>query len=438
MAGLGKPLVLDSTGLAPAASYENPEQRNGVVADSRAKVGAIAALRRYLAQDERLWGWSYFKLLHKDEADWGLIDRRKVEDGTVTTGHQLGLDNLFPGSVYTVTVDAQDGVPVTVSFSTLPPPPETDRPPLLTVQRPGYGHQLVPPGGELSITWQDEDPDDEAAIALYYDADDAGCDGTLIVEGLSEESATDFYTWTLPALPTGSYYLYGLIDDGTNPVECDYSPGRFVPSTETLEAVLAPGAIAVDGRLDEAAWFYADPMTYALHGSQDDASTATVRALWDADYLYLGFEVEDGQVETAASDWDDDSVSLLLNNGELRCRQDVGGSGEGDCERALSLPACTTLDDPADTDCGYTVEMRMRWARARITANRGDIVPADLLAVDHDGKPGAAWNDPAVDFSKRSWDGDGSVDSTGRSLSLISLCDRWPCIWLPLALRGRQ
>ena len=111
---------------------------------------------------------------------------------------------------------------------------------------------------------------------------------------------------------------------------------------------------------------------------------------------------------------------------------DVGGSGEGDCERALYLPPCTTLDETGDTDCGYTVEMRIRWARARITANGGDIVPADLLSVDHDGYPGGAWDDPGTLFSKVSWDGDASVETTGRSLTPVTPEFQ---ISLPLGLR---
>ena len=448
LAALGKPFILDATGFAPAASYANSNQRNGIVEDSRAKVGAITALQRTLARDTRLQGWSYFKLLHKDEADWGLIDRRRFESDSASSDHQLTLTDLFPGTVYTFTLRAGDAASGPYTFSTDPLPPQTDALPTLTISSPAYGHQLVAPGSELTITWLDDDPDDDATISLYYDRDDTGCDGTPIVEGLSEDSGLDAYTWTVPLdLLASSYTIYGIIADGTNPAECDYSPARFVNSTVTLQVSPAAQSITLDGQLDDPAWADVEPLTYAVHAGQPDGTTATVRALWDGDDLTLGFEVHDTQVETADQDWDDDSVSLILDNGALifdngesvidygafRCRQDVGGSGEGDCERALYLPPCTTLDEEGDTDCGYTVEMRIRWARARITANNGDIVPADLLSVDHDGNPGGAWNDPGTQFSKVSWDGDASVETTGRSLTLITPEFH---IWLPLVLRG--
>jgi hypothetical protein len=349
----------------------------------------------------------------------------------------LTLTDLFPATPYTFTVQAGDTTSGAYTFTTSAAPTETDVSPLITITRPLYGHELVPAGSQLVITWQDDDPDDDANIELCYDADDAGRDGTTIVDGLSEDSSTDVYTWTLPvALPTGSYYIYGGITDGTNPIECDYSSGRFVPSTETLEVVPARGTITVDGVVDEPIWQCAIPLTYAIHTSQTDVTTATVRALWDRDCLYVGFAVEDTQVETADFDWNDDSVSIVFNNGEFKCRHDVGDTGEGECNRVLHLPSCTTLNNPSDADCGYTVEMCIRWSKARITANAGDVIPTDFLSVDHDGNPGAPHDDPGTEFSKLSWDGDGSVDTTGRSITLVSHCGQCQCVWLPIILRA--
>ncbi len=435
LAALGKALVLDSTGFASVASYDDPDQRNGVVAGSWGKVKAIEALRRYLGHDTRLYGWSYFKLLHKDEADWGLIDRRRITDTMTSTTHQLILTDLFPATPYTFTIQAGDTVSGVYTFTTLEPPPQTNLSSLMTVTRPPYGHELEPSGGQLTITWRDDDPDDNATIQLYYDRDDAGCDGTMILDGLYEDSETDSYDWDLPTvLPTGSYYIYGRIDDGTNPAECDYSSGRFVPSTETLEVIPARGDITVDGVMNESIWQCATPLTYAIHISQADLTTATVRALWDQDYLYLGFGVEDAQVETSDQDWNDDGVSVIFNNGGFKCRQDVGGTGEGECDRALHLPSGTTLDNLSDTDRGYTVEMRIQWSKARITANACDVIPTDFLSVDHDGNPGAPYTD--TEFSKLSWDSDGNVDTTGRSITLVGHCGQCHCLWLPIILKA--
>jgi hypothetical protein len=188
--------------------------------------------------------------------------------------------------------------------------------------------------------------------------------------------------------------------------------------------------------MDEPIWQCAIPLTYAIHISQTDVTTATVRAFRDRDYLYVSFDVKDTQVETAALDHNDDSVSIIFNDGMFRCRQDVGGTGEGVCDRILHLPNCTTLDEPSDDDCGYTVEMRIQWSEVPIRANVGNVIPTDFLSVDHDGNPGASYTG-TTEFSKLSWDGDGSVDTTDRSLSLVSHCGQCPCVvWLPIILKA--
>lgn len=65
-----------------------------------------------------------------------------------------------------------------------------------------------------TIAWDDSDPDSNAAISLFYDADKTGANGTLITSGISEDSAINSYVWDTSAVPTGTYYIYGVIDDG--------------------------------------------------------------------------------------------------------------------------------------------------------------------------------------------------------------------------------
>ncbi|MBW2078208.1 MAG: FG-GAP repeat protein [Deltaproteobacteria bacterium] len=79
-----------------------------------------------------------------------------------------------------------------------------------------------------TVQWTDADPDDDAVISLYYDVDNSGQDGTLIVSGLSEDpdgAEDDEYVWDTTEVPDGSYYVYGVIDDGVNDPVVDYSDG---------------------------------------------------------------------------------------------------------------------------------------------------------------------------------------------------------------------
>ena len=78
-----------------------------------------------------------------------------------------------------------------------------------------------------TIQWLDLDPDDDAAISLYYDSDQVGVDGVLIVSGISEDDETDSYMWDTREIPEGRYFIYGTIDDGTNRPAHDYSHGTL-------------------------------------------------------------------------------------------------------------------------------------------------------------------------------------------------------------------
>jgi len=99
-----------------------------------------------------------------------------------------------------------------------------DDPPTITIQAPSG--DVFTNADSFSIHWEDTDPDSNADIALYFDTDQAGEDGLLIVEGLKEDpdGDDDSYLWDITSLPEGSYYIYATITDGTS-TETVYSAG---------------------------------------------------------------------------------------------------------------------------------------------------------------------------------------------------------------------
>jgi len=418
LATLGKPLVIDQTGFA-SEYYKDPGQTNGCVTDKLTKFKAIHILARLLKEKPQLAGWGYFKWLDKvTEANWGLLDEGHVCDPIPVITHTVVLTDLNPGTTYSLTVESDGCISSghVLITTVLPSTKDHSR---ITITAPPYGHAIAE--DDYVIGWVDVDPDSSATITLFYDEDDRGTDGVMITSDLREDDESDVFTWTVPSTLTGAFFVYARVDDGENLPEYDYSSGMLVTSLEQLPVARARGPITIDGALDEAAWLDAQPLIYAIHPPENGDTSATVRALWDDEFLYAGFVVTDTQVEAAVLDWNDDSVSISINNGTFRCRQDVGETGEGECERALQLKP----------DIGFTVEMKVPFTQTRVIPNAGDILPADLLSVDHDGNPGGAWDDPATIFSKISWDGDGSVDTTGRSLLLLP-----PPIFLPLVQKN--
>ncbi|MEW5768420.1 MAG: PKD domain-containing protein, partial [bacterium] len=79
-----------------------------------------------------------------------------------------------------------------------------------------------------TITWQDEEPDADTAISLYYDTDPEGYDGDLIVSGLSEDDETDAYIWDVSSVDTpGVYYVYAKLDNGADYPYYAYAEGSI-------------------------------------------------------------------------------------------------------------------------------------------------------------------------------------------------------------------
>ena len=68
--------------------------------------------------------------------------------------------------------------------------------------------------------------DSDALVSLYYDTNNSGQNGTLIVEGISEDSGVNSYQWNISQVgEEGNYYVYAVISDGVNDPVIRYSAG---------------------------------------------------------------------------------------------------------------------------------------------------------------------------------------------------------------------
>jgi hypothetical protein len=109
-----------------------------------------------------------------------------------------------------------------------------DDPPAIMVVEPSA--PMVTNGANALITWVDSDPDSNADIALYYDTNQTGENGMLIVSGLKEDldgaadtyswnmsglkedldGPADTYPWNMSGVADGTYYVYAAINDASN------------------------------------------------------------------------------------------------------------------------------------------------------------------------------------------------------------------------------
>ncbi|ETR72496.1 MAG: hypothetical protein OMM_01665 [Candidatus Magnetoglobus multicellularis str. Araruama] len=104
----------------------------------------------------------------------------------------------------------------------------------------------------VEITWTGNDIDNNAKISLYYDTDNFGNNGYLIVDGIMEDSGIRSYQWQISEnMQPGNYYIYAQIDDSENAPIFVYSSG-FV-SIENEQAPSCPENVLVsqlDGEIE--------------------------------------------------------------------------------------------------------------------------------------------------------------------------------------------
>ncbi len=78
----------------------------------------------------------------------------------------------------------------------------------------------------IPLNYQASDRDSNATVSLFYDQDGSGANGVEIVSGLSEAAAGS-YNWDIRDVPTGTYYVYAVIDDGLTAPRVSYLPQPF-------------------------------------------------------------------------------------------------------------------------------------------------------------------------------------------------------------------
>ncbi|HDY89888.1 MAG TPA: hypothetical protein ENH82_17440, partial [bacterium] len=136
---------------------------------------------------------------------------------------------------------------------------DSPSPPVLSVSEPDGTGDTVLTGDIYSITYTLADYDDVTTAAFYYDTDNTGLDGTAITGACAAAAEGTGVTcsWDTAGMEGGSYYIYGISDDGVTPPSTAYSAGQVTinvpvspPAYQRIKAINekldAPSAIATD------------------------------------------------------------------------------------------------------------------------------------------------------------------------------------------------
>lgn len=168
---------------------------------------------------------------------------------------------------------------------------------------------------------------------------------------------------------------------------CGSAPRRYT-------CLRTSGPIAVDGRIDDAGW-RAIPWTHPfgdIEGTRRPAPRYRTRAkmAWDAEHLYVAADMEEPHVSAALSErdavvWHDNDLEVFVDpDGDCENYYELefnalntvfdlllvrtyrnGGPARHDWDCAGLRSAVHvegTLNDPADVDRGWSVEMAIPWA----------------------------------------------------------------------------
>jgi hypothetical protein len=184
---------------------------------------------------------------------------------------------------YWIYGDAIDGINPTVQGLS-PGTITINAAPTLSIAQPDGVSDSVVQGASYNITYTLNDADDTVTVAFYYDTNNSGLDGTAISGACATaaEGAGVTCSFDTSSVTPGSYYIYGLADDGVNPQASTYSSGQI-----TITANQAPtlSISEPDGTADNVTEGNAYNITYTLDDVDD---ITTVAFYYDTDTDMLG------------------------------------------------------------------------------------------------------------------------------------------------------
>jgi len=160
------------------------------------------------------------------------------------------LSTGVPYYVYGVASDGVNGAVTAVSAGTL----TVNAAPTLSVTAPDGTGDTIAQNDSYNITYSLADTDNIVTAAFYYDTNNTGLDGIAISGACATaaEGTGASCTWDTTGVTPGSYYVYGITNDGVNSAVSAYSSGtmtinalvttlsNFV-SAEPGNSTIAPG-----------------------------------------------------------------------------------------------------------------------------------------------------------------------------------------------------
>lgn len=156
---------------------------------------------------------------------------RTIDSMTWTGSGATGVMNTTASAI---------GTTVKHAFAVALKPLAANSPPTLSLSQPDGIGDTITSGSSYNITYSLADTDNVVTTAFYYDTDNTGLNGTAITGACAAavEGSGATCSWNTTGYPAGTYYIYGIANDGVNPQVSAYSSGQIT--------IQSTGSLAVD------------------------------------------------------------------------------------------------------------------------------------------------------------------------------------------------
>ncbi|MCL4415127.1 MAG: hypothetical protein M1365_00275 [Actinobacteria bacterium] len=132
-----------------------------------------------------------------------------------------------------------DHVRITVYYTV------TNTSPTLSISEPNGTADTVTAGQSYNITYSLADTEEAVTSAFYYDTNNSGLDGTAISGACATaaEGSGATCSWDTTGVTPGSYYVYGITNDGVNPQVSAYSSGQITINPAVSISITSDGSV---------------------------------------------------------------------------------------------------------------------------------------------------------------------------------------------------
>src|SRR3989338_4960512 len=137
---------------------------------------------------------------------------------------------VTPGTyyVYGISNDGVNPQASAYSLGTITINAAANNPPSINITQPDGVGDTVTVGASYNITYSLSDAEEVVTAAFYYDTNNTGLDGTTITGcGSAPEGSGVTCSWNTTGVTPGTYYVYGISNDGVNPQASAYSLGTI-------------------------------------------------------------------------------------------------------------------------------------------------------------------------------------------------------------------